>query len=197
MLRAAAVLPLSADAAGTDPKARVPRDGASKGTADSRLRAMIDAHFTLVYRSLRRFGVPASTLDDAAQQVFLVAARRNDEIPIGRESQYLLGISIRVASETRRSIARRREEPEPPERVDESPSPEQLVDRKRAREELDRILAAMPFELRTVFVLFEIEGLTLPEIASIEGLALGTATSRLRRARAVFTAASASWQGEP
>jgi RNA polymerase sigma-70 factor (ECF subfamily) len=175
----------------------VPTDATSSESRDSRIRALIEAHFALVYRSLRRFGVPASALDDAAQQVFVVAARKNDEIPEGREQQYLLGISIRVASETRRSIARRREEPEGPERIDEAPSPEQLVDRKRAREELDRILAAMPFQVRTVFVLFEIEGLTLPEIAAIEGLPLGTATSRLRRARALFAAAIASRRGEP
>jgi RNA polymerase sigma-70 factor (ECF subfamily) len=158
---------------------------------------MVEAHFSLVYRSLRRFGVPESALDDAAQQVFVVAARKTERIPAGREAQYLLGVAIRVASETRRTIARRREEPEAAERVDESPSPEQLVDRKRAREELDRILASMPFVVRTVFVLFEIEGLTLPEIAAIEGVALGTATSRLRRGRELFEAATASRRGAP
>ena len=205
MLRLAGVLILPANAAGSErsePGAGAPipahgtNDPRTKEPRDSRVRALIDSHFTLVYRSLRRIGVPASALDDAAQQVFVVAARRYDEIPPGGEAKYLLGIAIRVASETRRSIARRREEPEALERIDETPSPEQLLDRKRARQELDRILDAMPFKIRTVFVLFEIEGLRLPEIAAIEGVALGTATSRLRRGRELFAAATASRGGD-
>jgi RNA polymerase sigma-70 factor (ECF subfamily) len=44
----------------------------------------------------------------------------------------------------------------------------------------------MPSDLRMVFVLYEIEELTLPEIAVATGVRLGTLTSRLRRARAEF-----------
>jgi hypothetical protein len=46
----------------------------------------------------------------------------------------------------------------------------------------------MPLELRAVFVLYELEQLTLPEIAELAAIPLGTATSRLRRAREQFQA---------
>ena len=47
----------------------------------------------------------------------------------------------------------------------------------------------MPLDLRTVFVLFELEELTMAEIAELLGLAPGTVASRLRRARQDYGAA--------
>ncbi|HYJ08959.1 MAG TPA: sigma factor-like helix-turn-helix DNA-binding protein, partial [Polyangiaceae bacterium] len=64
------------------------------------------------------------------------------------------------------------------------------------REELDRGLLSLPFEQRTVFVLYELEGFTLPQIGEALGIPLGTATSRLRRARANFEAWVESRAGE-
>ena len=45
-------------------------------------------------------------------------------------------------------------------------------------------------ELRVVFVLFELEELSVPEIAKIVGVPEGTASSRLRRAREEFQKAA-------
>ena len=47
-----------------------------------RLRRVATAHLDFVWRCLRRFGVPAADADDAAQQVFLVAAQKLDEVPV-------------------------------------------------------------------------------------------------------------------
>lgn len=49
---------------------------------------------------------------------------------------------------------------------------------------LDRALEELPFQDRVIFVLAEIEGLSYAEIASIQGLRLGTVKSRLARTRA-------------
>ena len=46
----------------------------------------------------------------------------------------------------------------------------------------------MPIDLRTVLVLFELEGLEVRQIAEIEQIPVGTASSRLRRAREEFSA---------
>ena len=54
------------------------------------------------------------------------------------------------------------------------PLPKDQLDRRRARQLLDAVLQRLPHELRTVLVLFEIEGLELKEIAEIEGLPVGT-----------------------
>ena len=51
---------------------------------------------------------------------------------------------------------------------------------------LDRALDAMPGDLRTVFVLFEIEEMTMAEISNVIEIPAGTVASRLRRAREVF-----------
>ncbi|HEY2509540.1 MAG TPA: sigma-70 family RNA polymerase sigma factor [Polyangiaceae bacterium] len=155
---------------------------------DARIKGMVQLHFDAIWRSLRRLGVADGALDDAAQQVFLVAARRIDEIEREREKPYLLGIAVRVASDARRSRVRRREvsDERAEDRVDPAPSPEELVDRMRARQLLDRVLDEMPMPLRAAFAMFEIEGMSAPEVAEALGIPLGTAASRLRRARALF-----------
>jgi RNA polymerase sigma-70 factor (ECF subfamily) len=158
--------------------------------ADARaaLGAMFEAHFDFIWRFLRRLGVPPDLVDDAAQQVFLVATRKADVIEAAKARSFLLGTALRIASEVRRSRMRAREvatgevDAEP----SAAPSPEQLTCAKRELEALDRILSDMPFELRAVFVLFEIEGLSTDEIAPVLGLPRGTVSSRLRRARQAF-----------
>jgi len=55
-----------------------------------------------------------------------------------------------------------------------------------ARDLLDRVLDKMPDDLRSVFVLFELEELTVDEVAALLGLPRGTVATRLRRARVVF-----------
>lgn len=78
--------------------------------------------------------------------------------------------------------------------VDESPSPEELSSMKQARLLLDQALGELPIELRAVFVLFELEGLTMAEIADVAALAPGTVASRLRRARGAFREIAARLQ---
>lgn len=62
------------------------------------------------------------------------------------------------------------------------------IERRQARALLDLALSRLPLELRTVFVLFELEGLPVRDIAELEEIPLGTASSRLRRAREEFSA---------
>lgn len=167
-------------------------DTLSDSTArDARLRAMVAAHFDVVWRALRRLGVPEAGADDAAQQVFMVAARRLAEIDPPRERQYLLGIALRVASDARRALSRRREVPmgdshELARHMAHSegvPAAEQLIDEKRARARLASMLERMPTEMREAFVLFELEETPAPAVAEVLGIPVGTVASRVRRAR--------------
>jgi RNA polymerase sigma-70 factor (ECF subfamily) len=154
----------------------------------SAVSELVEREFRFVWRLLRRLGLAASDADDAAQQVFLVAARRIGDIRPGRERSFLYTTAFHVASKARRGVDRRREdldadvEPEP----EEACSMEDLVDRRRARELLDSTLDALPLDLRAVLVLSEIDELTTSEIAEVVGIPAGTAASRLRRAREVF-----------
>jgi len=135
---------------------------------------------------LVRLGVPSRTAEDATQQVFLVALRRLAEIAPGSEKSFLFGTALRVASDERRS-ARNRELPgDPPEGTDLGPSPEENAESSQRRGLLQAALLSMPLELRTVFVLFELEQMTKSEVSELLGLPVGTAVSRLRRARELF-----------
>jgi RNA polymerase sigma-70 factor (ECF subfamily) len=155
-----------------------------------RLRSALDRYFNLIWRSLRRLGVPAADVDDAAQQVFLTFAERLPEVPENRECSFLLGTCLGVASNTRRHRAYALEVPTAaPEASGEAvETPEAALEAKQRRRALDQALNTLSLEQRTVFVLFELEGFSLPEIAQALGIPLGTATSRLRRARLAFEA---------
>jgi len=165
--------------------------------AQDRLRVMFDTNFAFVWRSLRRLGVPAAATDDATQEVFLVASKRLGEIETGRERSFLFATALRVASNARRAFARRdaRHDDALDRVVDPAPSPEQLADRARARELLDRVLAALDLDLRAVFVLHELEEMSMADIAVTLELAPGTVASRLRRAREEFRAEVARLKG--
>ena len=164
--------------------------GPSSADAESgrRIASLVANHHALVWRSLRRLGVSESDADDASQQVFLVVHRRLTDIAPESERSFLLQTALRVAADFRRSRKRRREEDghDLPALADATANPEELLDRWRARAMLDRALDAMPRDLRTVFVLFEIEELTMAEISSVVEIPAGTVASRLRRARKVF-----------
>jgi RNA polymerase sigma-70 factor (ECF subfamily) len=149
---------------------------------------LVGDHLDFVWRSLRRFGVPVADVDDATQQVFLIANQKLDKIRPGSERAFLVGVAARVASHARRSLHRREaaELSLSSNPRAENPDPEELTERLEARELLDRVLDTMPLELRSVFVLFELEELSVDQIARALVLPRGTVATRLRRAREVF-----------
>jgi RNA polymerase sigma-70 factor, ECF subfamily len=158
----------------------------------ARLRAMVDQHLDFTWRSLRRLGLPEDVADDATQRVFLVASQRLGDIQVGCEKAFLFNTAVRVASSERRTHARRREVlrgDDAPETQDSAPAADELLDRERARALLEELLEELAMELRAVFVLFELEGLTMAEIAKTVEVPEGTVASRLRRARQEFQAA--------
>lgn len=150
------------------------------------------ANYASIWRLLRRLGVPQAHLDDAAQEVFWIAARRLTDIIPGSEHAFLYGIALRIASNHQRKAKAI------PDAMDidaawdlatDFPSPDVLLEKQRARELLDHALARLPLELRSVFVFVELEGMAVKDVAELEGIALGTAASRLRRAREEFAEA--------
>ena len=161
--------------------------------AQERLASMFEANYRFIWRSLRRLGVPAAQVDDASQEVFVVATRRIADIEVGRERSFLFSTALRIAKDVHRSASRKKESGDEDAigaAIDPAPSSDELAERKRAREKLDRALDRLPLELRAVFVLFEIEELTITEIADVLAVPRGTAASRLRRAREAFTEAA-------
>lgn len=162
---------------------------ASSHAIERRVTAAVNMYHAFIWRALRRFGVPEEQADDAAQQVFCVFARRLGDVPLEKEKTFLCGVAVRVAQGVRRDRTRR------PLDLDDAalesarsaaPLPDEELEERRARAVLDRILDALPPDHRAVFVLHELEELTMAEIAVSLSLAPGTVASRLRRARELF-----------
>jgi RNA polymerase sigma-70 factor (ECF subfamily) len=161
---------------------------AAPSVAGLEFNKLVHDHMDFVWRALRRFGVPEAEVDDATQHVFLLANEKLSVIRAGSERSFLLAVATRIASHARRANQRReaaRQRLSEHER-EATPTPEHLVSRIEARDLLDRVLDEMPVEVRTVFVLFELEDLTVDEVARLLELPRGTVATRLRRARVLF-----------
>ena len=152
------------------------------------LAALFDANADFVWRSVRRLGVPEAWADDATQQVFVIAQQKIMTIAAGHERAFLFRVAINVASHVRRAAARRREVLGEDEGllVDDAPPQDVALDQMRARAVLDQVLDSLDDDLRTVFVLCELEEMTMADVATMLGLPPGTVASRLRRARVAF-----------
>lgn len=72
------------------------------------------------------------------------------------------------------------------ELVDESPLPEQALERKETQRRINEALAALPEEYRAILLLREAEGLSYAEIADAMHMELGTVKSRISRGRVLL-----------
>ncbi|MEA2748408.1 MAG: hypothetical protein QOI41_2551, partial [Myxococcales bacterium] len=127
------------------------------------IASLVEEHTDFVFRCLRRAGLDVGAAEDAAQQVFLIASRKLERrmIAAGKEKAFLYATARNVAAELRRRVSKRREVELVEEDGNESTfasvpspsSPDEMIDRRRARALLDEALASMPEQLRDVFVL--------------------------------------------
>jgi RNA polymerase sigma-70 factor, ECF subfamily len=163
------------------------RDNASPSEAAERptLRQLYQENLKPVWRFCRRMGIPVADLEDACQEVFLIAHRKLAEFE-GRSSPrvWLFGICVRVAAARRRSSHHVHELVG--ERMPEAACPETAsahVEQSEARAVLDKMLDQLDETQRIVFVLHELEELPMPEIATLVDCPVQTAYSRLHAAR--------------
>lgn len=169
---------------------QVPSSAAESVDRSERERAFVRAHMPTIWRFLRRLGCSPEDADDATQEVFVIAVGKLDQIEPDKERGYLYAVALRLASRQRRSQSLRAAKTAAGVDVDEVRSKElpsdELLGRKEAREALDRILSQMAPDLRNTFTLYELEELTMAEIAEVTDAPMGTVASRLRRAREQF-----------
>ncbi len=153
-----------------------------------------DGHFKAVWLGLRRFGVWERDLDDATHDVFLVVHRRLPDYDAARPLRpWLLGIASRVASEFRRKSQHRHEvvsedvEQEGARLPTGTPAhgvrADRAYDDKERRQLLQRALDTLEHDRRTVLVLHDIEGHSMPDIADALAVNINTLYARLRQAR--------------
>ncbi|HEX5100849.1 MAG TPA: sigma-70 family RNA polymerase sigma factor [Polyangiaceae bacterium] len=137
-----------------------------------------------VWRVLGRLGVARADIPDLCQEVFLVVHRRRHDYDGRPVRAWIYGICTRTAADYRKRAFRRHEDlPESlPERAVDPPQ-EAVLDAVRALARLEGVLAELDQGMREVFVLYELEELTMKEVASIVDCPLQTAYSRLHAAR--------------
>jgi RNA polymerase sigma-70 factor (ECF subfamily) len=166
---------------------------------ENRLRRVVAEQFEVLWRFLRRLGISESDTDDAVQEVVMVVARKLDQVQVGSERSFVLSTAFRVASGFRRAGRRRREVDDSALSELECPElgPEALTEKQRLRGVLQSVLNELPLELRAVFVLYELEELTMAEIAATLELPAGTVASRLRRSREQFEALASRTVEDP
>jgi RNA polymerase sigma-70 factor (ECF subfamily) len=153
-----------------------------------RLERLFNAHHATVWRALRRRGLSSEAAEDATQETFLLAAERLDDIRAESERSFLIATAVRVAHTLGRKTIRW----ELDDDMDMRLSTNRDTGDMRADMQLcDRVLSKVDPDLVEVFVLYELEGLTSPEIAELLQIPLGSVASRLRRAREQFRAAAA------
>jgi RNA polymerase sigma-70 factor, ECF subfamily len=170
-------------------EAEATRTGVALADDDThrRVHALVNEYMDFVWRSLRRLGVVEADCDDGCQRVWVVLAQKLPNVQPAKIRSYVFSVVVRVASEMRRQ--HRRHQHVAFDELDAEPTrpeAEGCLERQRVLEVLDRILAGLGWELRTVFIMYEIEGMSSKEIAEVLAISRGTVASRLRLGRAAF-----------
>jgi RNA polymerase sigma-70 factor (ECF subfamily) len=155
--------------------------------------AVYEHEFDFVFRTLRRLGVSESAAEDVAQEVFVVVHRSLADFE-GRSSlrTWLFGIARNLAYRHRRALGRRasalggREDSLDDLSDDRSRSAHEAAERSEAARTLDALLDTLDDDKREVFVLVELEEMSMPEVADALSINVNTAYTRLRSARRQF-----------
>ena len=169
------------------------------GATAGALATWFQAHGEGLWRLVVRLGVPGHSADDIVQEAFIVASRRSSDIALGQERRFLVGTAIRLCSNYRQRAHVRREVAGSDvfeAAISPAPDAEQLLIERRWRERLERVLSELSDAHRAPFVLYELEGFSVPEIAELLELPLGTVSSRLSRARARFSELATALYGD-
>lgn len=169
--------------------ARVPgHDQEMRSGSSPSIVELYQDHARFVWRRLQQMGVRESDLEDALQEVFVVAFRNLATFDPHRAkpTTWLFGIALNVARNLTRGLRRSEahlEYTSEPQAEARHGSPEELLCHRQRQELLAKLLAALPLEHRTTFVLFELEGMSGNEIAEQMQVPVGTVRSRLFNAR--------------
>jgi RNA polymerase sigma-70 factor (ECF subfamily) len=156
-----------------------------------------ERYFELVWSSARRLGIGDAAMDDVVQEIFIVihskvhtlqkppslrswiygiVRRTVSDHHRARRTREASGVSLAVHHELEQSLPR---------------TPLDLTEQNDQVRLLWGLLAELDLAKREVFMLVELQEMTVPEVADALEIPLNTAYSRLRAARQAFDASLA------
>ena len=152
-----------------------------------------EAHAAFVFRTMRYLGVCEADVADCAQEVFLVAHEKREQLRrVSGARSWLYRICFYVVrNHQRRAHVRRERVADAPIARLHAPPSNDPVERDQIQERLMRVLDAMDEDKRAVLVAHSIEEMSVREIAEALELPIKTVYSRLYAAR---RAARAAWE---
>ncbi len=143
-----------------------------------------------VGRWAAHLGGPECDPEDAVQEVFLVVSKKWSTVrDDGNFTSWLFGITRRIVSNQRRRLRWRRFWTADQDLADlpwQGPAPDMEIERRRIAILFHRALDRVSEKHRTVFVLYELEGMPTPAIAELTQRNLSTVKVQLVRAREQF-----------
>jgi RNA polymerase sigma-70 factor (ECF subfamily) len=150
------------------------------GAPEQDIGKIYHEHVGFAWRLMCHLGVRRADVPDLVQEVFVTVHRRLGAVEVQSSLRaWIYGICVRRAANYRRRASNTREllVSEPPDRC--------FDDSERASAKLDllRALQLLDEQQRAVFLLYEVEGLSMPEVAEALGCPISTAYSRLYRAQ--------------
>ncbi|HYQ29854.1 MAG TPA: sigma-70 family RNA polymerase sigma factor [Polyangiaceae bacterium] len=158
-------------------------------------QAVYVRYFDFVWASARRLGVDSSAIDDVVQEI-LIAIHGNLHTLQRPEAlkSWVYSVTRRTVSNHHRAVRARGGKTTTV--VDDQleshqPTPYEVTQKNSELLLLANLLAELDEPKRELFVLVEIEEMTVPEVADALDIPVNTAYSRLRAARLAFEAAIA------
>jgi RNA polymerase sigma-70 factor, ECF subfamily len=136
-------------------------------------------------RMLTRIWKDSQLTNDAVQSAFLIVFRRIDQFN-GRSSLFtwITRIALREAARLARRTKVQSDDTVFATTPDGAPSPEEVCGTREQVQRMRKLIDQLPVAKRTALVLFEIEEMSVNEIAEIMEEPRGTVLARLSRTRA-------------
>jgi RNA polymerase sigma-70 factor (ECF subfamily) len=156
--------------------------------SETGLETIYRRHQGLVRWVLRARGVPEGALEDHVHDVFLAILRRLPERDAGVPVRaWVAGVARNVSFSHRRTMARQRSRALRLVPPDDPPRPDEELERREAWQALSAFLDDLGPEQREVFVMVEVTGMRVSEVAETMGMPANTLHSRLKVARTRFS----------
>ena len=158
---------------------------------------LVRLHIGRALRIARRLVPTQEDAEDVVQDAFLSAMKAIGSFDVTRPfGPWITRIVVNQGITFRRSRARRQDESMTADLPSTGPSPVQVTERNEIGERFRAALERLPEQQRLMVQLFEVDGLSSPEIAKLTGLSDGTVRWHIHAARKALRTALAPLMGD-